>query len=530
MATGSGLERLSDTLKVQSCLSAHVNRILGQNPGMMTLQGTNSYLLQPPSSSLAPIILVDTSSPHTAQQYVDLLFAHLHNLGLQSGLRETHFESKAAQQNLTNVPEDRREAVKKSIVQARLDDPTLDTEFYLEDYGPGAEWTAPSTQDRRLPPIEHIVLTHRHLDHTGALKLLLTTLKKYGLPKPRIWKLPSSDEASLLASERERPTSDAELLAQLPDGTYHPFSPFQPIHPILPGLMISIIDPDYRHLLKHDKEGKPKWNEVPEIARVSVRCLKTPGHTMDSVSLVMLEGEKGVFTGDTVLGQGTTVFTDLAAYMTSLKTLLALKPNVLYPAHGPHIPSSAASMAHIQTYIKHRQDREDEIVRILQAVHADPSVLPKLMVKYKQGIRAEVIEKETFNSAGEYAMKMDGKYDTTEQKEKRKLELEEREKEIKVSFEGDEHVGGITIALLVRMIYVSDDEKLVQAAGKSVKSHLEKLEADNKVGKTSVRVPVLVEADLGEVEEQEGWTWLANAEREQAEQGEAEEAQQGKTE
>ena len=77
--------------------------------------------------------------------------------------------------------------------------------------------------------------------------------------------------------------------------------------------MISILDPVCKHLLKHDKDGKPKWIEVPEIARVSLRCLRTPGHTADSVSLVMCEGEKGVFTGDTILGQGTTVFTDLAA-------------------------------------------------------------------------------------------------------------------------------------------------------------------------------------------------------------------------
>ena len=52
---------------------------------------------------------------------------------------------------------------------------------------------------------------------------------------------------------------------------------------------------------------------MPEIARVSVRCLRTPGHTADSVTLVMMEGEKGVFTGDTVLGQGTTVIQDLSA-------------------------------------------------------------------------------------------------------------------------------------------------------------------------------------------------------------------------
>jgi ribonuclease/clavin/mitogillin len=157
-----------------------------------------------------------------------------------------------------------------------------------------------------------VILTHRHLDHVGALPVLLKTLKSLGLPSPKIWKLPSPDEVELAHSDRDRPTTDAALLSSLPNGAYTSFSPFQPFHPVLPGLMISIIDPAYRRLLKHDAQGKPKWNEVPELARVSVRCLKTPGHTQDSISLVLVEGEKGVFTGDTVLGQGTTVFTDLA--------------------------------------------------------------------------------------------------------------------------------------------------------------------------------------------------------------------------
>lgn len=280
----------------------------------MTLQGTNSYLLQPPSNPHAPLILVDTSSPHTAAQYVDLLLVHLHHLALESGVRETHFESSAAQVSLRNFKEERRDEMKKIVKEKREAEPRAD-ELGLKEYGPESTWVKGyegTTGVRKLPNIEHIVLTHRHLDHVGALPLLLTTLKERGCRPPKLWKFPSPDEAELNASERDRPTSDSSIWQSLPPGTYTPLSPLQPFHPILPGLMISIIDPQYRHLLKHNENGKAKWNEVPEIARVSVRCLKTPGHTADSVSLVLMEGEKGVFTGDTVLGQGTTHFTDLS--------------------------------------------------------------------------------------------------------------------------------------------------------------------------------------------------------------------------
>jgi ribonuclease/clavin/mitogillin len=288
--------------------------VLGQNPGFMTLQGTNTYLLQPPSNNMAPLMLIDTSSPHTAQQYVDCLFTYLFHLGLESGNRETHFESYYAAQSLQNWPEEERDAVKAKVVGMRREDPSTQ-ELHRTEYGTYGRWAPSAKKERRLPPIEHIILTHRHLDHVGALPLLLKTLQEHGCPPPKLWKLPSPDEAELAASPdaRDRATSDAALWATLTPGTFTPLSPLQPFHPVMPGLMISIIDPVYRHLLKHDEAGKPKWNEVPEIARVSLRCLKTPGHTADSISLVLCEGEKGVFTGDTVLGQGTTVFTDLAA-------------------------------------------------------------------------------------------------------------------------------------------------------------------------------------------------------------------------
>ena len=303
--------RSTDCFGIQ--LSAHVTRVLGQNPGMMTLQGTNSYLLQPPSNPLAPIILIDTSSPHTAQQYVDLLMSHLYHLGLESGTRETHFESHYAEASLKKIPEDQRAEAKAKVFGVRMELPNGPDDQLTEYGGAYGRWTANAKGERQLPPVEHIILTHRHLDHVGAVPTLLKTLKDNGLPPPKIWKFPSPDEDLLTLSERDRPTTDAALYQALPQGAYHRFSPFQPIHPIMPGLMISILDPQYKHLLKHDKDGKPLWNDVPEIARVSLRCLRTPGHTADSVSLVLVEGEKGVFTGDTVLGQGTTVFTDLAA-------------------------------------------------------------------------------------------------------------------------------------------------------------------------------------------------------------------------
>ncbi|EIW69340.1 hypothetical protein TREMEDRAFT_38977, partial [Tremella mesenterica DSM 1558] len=281
-------ERLSDAVRFPTC--PHVTRVLGQNPGVYTMQGTNTYLLQPPSNPLAPLILIDTSSPHTAQQYVDCILTHLFHLGLQSGVREVFYNGPHANAVLKYTDKEKHDAVKLQQYQEHIEDPRKN-DLMLVEYGPGSGWVPNSTQDRRLPHVEHIILTHRHLDHVGALPLLLKTLKERGCPPPKLWKFPSPDEAQLALDPKGRLTTDATLWENLVPGTYTGFSPFQPFHPIMPGLMISIIDPKYRHLLKYDQEGQPKWNEVPEMVRVSVKCMRTPGVTADSVSLILQEGE-----------------------------------------------------------------------------------------------------------------------------------------------------------------------------------------------------------------------------------------------
>lgn len=57
--------------------------------------------------------------------------------------------------------------------------------------------------------------------------------------------------------------------------------------------------------------------------------------------------------------------------MSSLRALLALHPTTLYPAHGPHIPSISSSRSKLEQYLSHRQQREDQILKLLDRAHYD---------------------------------------------------------------------------------------------------------------------------------------------------------------
>lgn len=98
-----------------------------------------------------------------------------------------------------------------------------------------------------------------------------------------------------------------------------------------------------------------------------IRVFHTPGHTVDSIAL-LLPTEKALYTADTVLGYGTTVFEDLSTYLASLQRLLDLGSDAdygaLYPGHGPVVEQGRET---VSQYIKHRLEREKEILRVLRS-------------------------------------------------------------------------------------------------------------------------------------------------------------------
>ncbi len=100
--------------------------------------------------------------------------------------------------------------------------------------------------------------------------------------------------------------------------------------------------------------------ELIEAAGVRISVLATPGHTGDSVSFVL---DDAIITGDTVLGQGTTVLASssgaLADFLRSLELLQHHGAGrALLPAHGPDHPDAAPV---VQYYLNHRRERLDQI-------------------------------------------------------------------------------------------------------------------------------------------------------------------------
>jgi ribonuclease/clavin/mitogillin len=110
----------------------------------------------------------------------------------------------------------------------------------------------------------------------------------------------------------------------------------------------------------------------------TLRAVWTPGHARDHLCFHVVE-DKSLFTGDVVLGAGTTVIPpdgDLGDYMDSLRRLLTLDISVIYPAHGPKIENPHAK---ITSYLEHRALRDAQILEGVRAGVCDaPSLVQRI--------------------------------------------------------------------------------------------------------------------------------------------------------
>jgi len=112
-------------------------------------------------------------------------------------------------------------------------------------------------------------------------------------------------------------------------------------------------------------------HELIEVDGLTIEVVTTPGHTADSVCL-LLPDERSLLSGDTVLGRGTTVVSwpdgALGPYLDSLARLRELAEEGLVerilPGHGPVIDDPLGTL---DFYLAHRQERLDQVRAALTA-------------------------------------------------------------------------------------------------------------------------------------------------------------------
>ncbi len=116
--------------------------------------------------------------------------------------------------------------------------------------------------------------------------------------------------------------------------------------------------------------------DVITAAGGELRVVATPGHSADSVSL-LLPADGALLTGDTVLGRGTTVIArdgNLGDYLRSLDQLRALAEaaglRLLLPGHGPML---ADPIGILDYYLAHRAERLDQVRSALAAGAKTPA-------------------------------------------------------------------------------------------------------------------------------------------------------------
>ena len=132
--------------------------------------------------------------------------------------------------------------------------------------------------------------------------------------------------------------------------------------------------------------------ETISVEGLELRVVTTPGHTADSVSLV-LPGDGALLTGDMVLGRGTTVVAhpdgQLGPYFDSIDKMRALalsgEVRTLWPAHGPVLEDALGVLDY---YLAHRRERlaqvEDALRELgvpLAAELAEDETLPRQVVE-----------------------------------------------------------------------------------------------------------------------------------------------------
>jgi glyoxylase-like metal-dependent hydrolase (beta-lactamase superfamily II) len=135
----------------------------------------------------------------------------------------------------------------------------------------------------------------------------------------------------------------------------------------------------------HPQPGQSRLRDDQEfpVGGATLRAVKTPGHAADHV-VFSEEATGGLFTGDAVLGRGTTIVNppdgDLVAYLRSLDRMQELSPRTIYPGHGPTVFDGPGKLAE---YAAHRAMRERQVLDAIKDGHGRiEEMVPVIYAEY----------------------------------------------------------------------------------------------------------------------------------------------------
>jgi glyoxylase-like metal-dependent hydrolase (beta-lactamase superfamily II) len=183
--------------------------------------------------------------------------------------------------------------------------------------------------------IEHLLITHTHIDHSPATAAVkkATGARSYGFGP--------------------HGAGRADLPSGLEAGGDRGFVPDQVL-----------------------RDG-----DTVEGAGWRMTAVHTPGHTSNHLCYALAE-EKVLFTGDHVMGWSTSVIAppdgSLGDYMRSLDKLLKRDDALYWPTHGPSIPDPKPF---VQAFVEHRNARTEAILKRLAAGDSEiPAIVSAVYV------------------------------------------------------------------------------------------------------------------------------------------------------
>ncbi len=238
--------------------------------------------------------------------------------------------------------------------------------------------------------ISLILCTHLHTDHFGGIQ---SVVDKYG-QHIEVGMLPAPPHTlSIFTVENLIKRDLIEELEMMPSGyqngryvhqtfTDEELPPWkdEDLSWDIAGRSKSEIQADYSYQRSHYNFYK-KWEdskqtgingrslkhgEVIKVEGATLRVVKSPGHAENHISFVIDE-EHSIFSGDNVLGYGTTMFAELYDYMGTLESMQRFSPVRLYPGHGPYI---ADGRGLLDRYRAHREAREYQVYEWLKEVNS----------------------------------------------------------------------------------------------------------------------------------------------------------------